>query len=256
MLELREAEGAFKTLQAYLDGAEFSGAPGVVADLFLGYGLSRTCAAPTRPILQAVPAAAPRLPDPAGRRVPAGRSAFRIGGWERTRTGAEYARRSTRSARRSRGDVYQVNLVQHLSAPFRGDPRGLAGARAASAALPTAALRRRLDDRLGLARAPARATATGSGRSRSRARPLRTELAESEKDAAERIMIVDLGATISRGSASRAASTGRAPRGATLAGVSHLVSRVEAGCAPASLAEILAATFPGGSVTGAPRSRP
>ncbi|MGH3071937.1 MAG: hypothetical protein ACRDNB_06665, partial [Gaiellaceae bacterium] len=25
-----------------------------------------------------------------------------------------------------RGDVYQVNLVQHLSAPFAGDPAGLA----------------------------------------------------------------------------------------------------------------------------------
>ena len=28
----------------------------------------------------------------------------------------------------ARGDVYQVNLVQHLSAPFAGDPRALAAA--------------------------------------------------------------------------------------------------------------------------------
>ena len=28
----------------------------------------------------------------------------------------------------ARGDVYQVNLVQHLSAPFSGDPHALAAA--------------------------------------------------------------------------------------------------------------------------------
>ena len=43
-----------------------------------------------------------------------------------------------------------------------------------------------------------------------------------------------------------------APRG--LAGVEHLVSRVEGGCARTSAStELLAAIFPGGSVTGAPK---
>ena len=64
----------------------------------------------------------------------------------------------------ARGDVYQVNLVQHLSAPFEGDPAGLADALA-----PLRPLHPRpldgdgLGDRLRLARALPRAgAATGS----------------------------------------------------------------------------------------------
>ena len=68
-------------------------------------------------------------------------------------------RRSGRCAAAiERGDVYQVNLVQHLSAPFAGDPAGLAErARAARARSTRAARGRRLGDRLGLARALPRA---------------------------------------------------------------------------------------------------
>ena len=55
--------------------------------------------------------------------------AFRIGEWEATWDEAAYgaAVERVRSAIAA-GDVYQVNLVQHLSAPFRGDPAGLAAA--------------------------------------------------------------------------------------------------------------------------------
>src|ERR1700704_6189511 len=48
-------------LEAYLDGEGFFAAEGVVADVFLGYGLS----AALRRTSGAVPAAARRLPDPA-----------------------------------------------------------------------------------------------------------------------------------------------------------------------------------------------
>ena len=95
--------------------------PGLVADLYLGYGLSRAAAARSAPgAARAVPAAAPRLPCPArGRAAPGAPRSFRIGEWERSWTADEYAAgvEAVRAAI-ARGDVYQVNLVQHLSAPF------------------------------------------------------------------------------------------------------------------------------------------
>src|SRR5438876_12017699 len=80
-------------------------------------------------------------------------------------------------------------------------------------------------------------------------------LEESEKDAAEHVMIVDL----ERNDLSRVCVPGTvrwpelmAPR--ALAGVEHLVSRVEGLLREdATLTELLAAAFPGGSVTGAPK---
>jgi para-aminobenzoate synthetase component 1 len=78
---------------------------------------------------------------------------------------------------------------------------------------------------------------------------------DDAKDAAEHTMIVDL----ERNDLARVCEPGtiRWPRlmeQRELAGVTHLVSTVE-GCLreDATLAEILAATFPGGSVTGAPK---
>ena len=81
------------------------------------------------------------------------------------------------------------------------------------------------------------------------------ELRESEKDAAEHVMIVDL----ERNDLSRVSLPGsvRWPElmaTRRLAGVEHMVSTVEGTLRPeAGLAEILEATFPGGSVTGAPK---
>src|SRR5439155_16409230 len=51
------------------------------------------------------------------------------GGWEQSWDEEAYgaAVEAVRHAIAA-GDVYQVNLVQHLSAPFRGDPAGLAAA--------------------------------------------------------------------------------------------------------------------------------
>jgi para-aminobenzoate synthetase component I len=78
---------------------------------------------------------------------------------------------------------------------------------------------------------------------------------DDEKDAAEHTMIVDL----ERNDLSRVCEPGtvRWPRlmeQRELAGVTHLVSTVEGRLRPGvGLAEILAATFPGGSVTGAPK---
>jgi para-aminobenzoate synthetase component 1 len=152
-----------------------------------------------------------------------------------------------------------VNLVQHLSAPFAGDPAGLArslaalrplhprpfvgGGWAIVSASPELFLRRRghvLQTR------PIKGT-----------RPLggRAQLLASEKDAAEHVMIVDL----ERNDLSRVCEPGsiRWPdlmAEHELAGVAHLVTTVEGRLRrEVGLAELLEATFPGGSVTGAPK---
>jgi len=177
-----------------------------------------------------------------------------VGQWERTWAEADYgeAVEAVRVAI-GRGDVYQVNLVQHLAAPFDGSagalagrlgafgPRALAGdGWAVVSASPELFLARR-GRRVWTA--PIKGT-----------RPL-GEHVEGEKDAAEHVMIVDL----ERNDLSRVCEPGsvRWPElmiERELAGVTHLVSTVEGTLREeVGLAELLAATFPGGSVTGAPK---
>jgi para-aminobenzoate synthetase component 1 len=183
-----------------------------------------------------------------------------VGPWEATWTADEHAAAvdAVRAAIRH-GDVYQVNLVQHLSAPFDGSPRTLA-ARLASLsphnreafvgegwAVVTAS------PELFLARRARRVwTEPIKG-----TRPIgeAAELRASVKDAAEHVMIVDL----ERNDLSRVCEPGsvRWPELMAvrpLAGVEHMVSRVEGALREdVGLAELLTATFPGGSVTGAPK---
>jgi para-aminobenzoate synthetase component 1 len=78
-------------------------------------------------------------------------------------------------------------------------------------------------------------------------------LFDSDKDAAEHLMIVDL----LRNDLGRCAAIGSVtvdgPRLLTLPTVHHLVSTVRARVEQASTAELLAAVLPGGSITGAPK---
>ena len=145
MLQLHEADGAFAHLEEWLRGEGFF-APGgehLVADLYLGYGLSaslRRTGLPPPPEPCPLPLARvcrpPRLgmmsnmttveADPATAGVQRG-DAFEIGAWSRTWQEPDHraAVDAVRTAIAS-GDVYQVNLVQHLSAPFAGSPSALA----------------------------------------------------------------------------------------------------------------------------------
>jgi para-aminobenzoate synthetase component 1 len=187
----------------------------------------------------------------------ASESSFRIGEWEASWDPSDHAA-AIEAARAAigRGDVYQVNLVQHLAAPFTGDPRGLAAALAPLAPLhprplvghewaivsasPELFLARR-GDRVWTK--PIKGT-----------RPLGEDV-EDDKDEAEHVMIVDL----ERNDLSRVCEPGsiRWPElmaQRELCGVTHLVSTVEGRLRPGvSLAELLNATFPGGSITGAPK---
>jgi len=266
MLEIRAAAGAFEHVESWLRERGFF-APGgeeLVADLFLGYGLSdviRRGSTPSPPEpCSPVPLAACAV-RPSRYVVSDGnQSEFRIGAWEHTWTTAEYAAAvdGVRDAIQ-RGDVYQVNLVQHLAAPFAGDPRAVA-----------ARLRPIVNDSREPFGGPEWAIVSASpelflarrGR-RVWTMPIKgtlplsspDDLHTSEKDAAEHLMIVDL----ERNDLSRVCEPGsvRWPElmvERPLAGVRHLVSTVEGTLRErVGLAELLAATFPGGSVTGAPK---
>jgi para-aminobenzoate synthetase component 1 len=263
VLELWQADGAFARIEEYLGEAGFfgPGAAGLVADLYLGYGLSKTirrASLPPPPEPCPLPLAACRIhPRAEALRPPGG---FRIGEWTRTWDDADYAAavEAVKDAI-ARGDVYQVNLVQHLSAPFDGVPAGLAGPLASLHPLHPQPLEGdgwaivSASPELFLARRGHRVwTAPIKG-----TRPLGEgdELRESEKDAAEHVMIVDL----ERNDLSRVCEPGSVawPTLMTeqeLAGVTHLVTRVEGRLRDrVGLADLLEAMFPGGSVTGAPK---
>jgi len=183
--------------------------------------------------------------------------AFEIGTWRATWSEDEYADAvDVVRAAIAEGDVYQVNLVQHLEAEFRGDPAGLAAALAPLhpleprplhgdgwsivSASPEVLLSRRGDR---ISTSPIKGT-----------RPAGVSI-DSVKDAAEHVMIVDL----ERNDLSRVARPGsvRWPDVLVereLAGVTHLVAKVEADLREGvSLTELLEAVLPGGSVTGCPK---
>ena len=256
MLELHEPEGALEALEQYLAGELRAG---LVADVYLGYGLAETLRrepwpSPSEPC--PLPVAAARI-RPANASNSLLQAPFRVGDWEPTWSPEDYAAAvgEVRAAI-ARGDVYQVNLVQHLCASFDGDPAGLAAALsplrplhprplagegwAIVSASPELFLARR-GERLWTM--PIKGT-----------RPIGEDV-DDAKDAAEHVMIVDL----ERNDLSRVCRVGsvRWPKlmvQRELAGVTHLVSTVEGRLLPGvGLAEILRATFPGGSITGAPK---
>jgi para-aminobenzoate synthetase component 1 len=257
VLELHEPDGAFEALEAYLE-RELVGREGLVADLYLGYGLSqalRRSATPPPREPCALPLAACRVrPEVVASARP---GSCRVGEWTRSWKDDEYgsAVEAVRAAI-ARGDVYQVNLVQHLSAPFAGDPAALAVAVAPLRPLHPLPL---AGDGWAIVSASPELFLARRGR-RLWTMPIKGtrpagEDVEGAKDAAEHVMIVDL----ERNDLSRVCEHGsvRWPElmaQRELAGVTHLVSTVEGRLRNGvALADVLAATFPGGSVTGAPK---
>jgi para-aminobenzoate synthetase component I len=261
VLEVWSGDDPLAELEAYLGDASFSARDDVVADVFLAYRLGaplRRAPWPDPPEPCRLPLLAARI-HPLAEPTPAP-GPVRIGEWRRSWDDGGYAA-AIEAVQEAigRGDVYQVNLVQHLSAPFGGDPAGIAAGLAALRPLhpgplagdgwaivsgsPELFLARR-GDRVWTK--PIKGT---------RPAGVRGELRESEKDAAEHVMIVDL----ERNDLSRVCEPGSvrwpdlmAER--ELAGVTHMVTTVEGRLrAGVGLAELLGAVFPGGSVTGAPK---
>lgn len=168
------------------------------------------------------------------------------------------------------GDIYQANFTQRFYAEFSGEPltaylalrEVAAGPFSAFLSLPQGEILSLSPERFILADGnflqtePIKGTAARSADS-TRDTELANALAASRKDRAENLMIVDLlrndfGKICQRGSV-------RVPnlfKLQSFANVHHLVSTIT-GQIPDDLefAQVLEATFPGGSITGAPKRR-
>jgi len=174
------------------------------------------------------------------------------------------------------GDAYQVNLSRRLSAacaPGAAVPVALAAALRARAPAPHAALITSADGEGALVgNSPERFLAVAADgaietrpikgtRSRGETpdadRAAAAALAASPKDRAEHVMIVDL----ERNDLGRVCQTGSVGVGSlarvvALPTVFHMVSTVHGRLRPdIGLSALLEATFPGGSITGAPKRR-
>lgn len=168
------------------------------------------------------------------------------------------------------GDIFEVNLSQRFRAPFRGKSDELYLAlRAHNPASYAACIA--CDDGAVLSSSPELFLRVADGRVTTRpikgtiaraARPAEDDAAAqalwlSEKDHAELAMIIDL----ERNDLGRVCRFGSVKvteraRVETFARVHHLVSTVEGALKPETgLADLLRATFPGGSITGAPKVR-
>jgi para-aminobenzoate synthetase component 1 len=176
------------------------------------------------------------------------------------------------------GEIYQANLTRRLEAQFRGDPWSLyRRVRTGDPALFAAYLDLGRSPFTGAQRALASASpepflsvsrdgevetnpikgTRPRGRDRASDRRLTCELLASAKDRAENVMIVD----VLRNDLGRVCRPGtvRVPRLCRLertAAVQHLVSTITGQLASGRDAfDLLAASFPGGSITGAPKIR-
>jgi para-aminobenzoate synthetase component 1 len=165
------------------------------------------------------------------------------------------------------GDAYQVNLARRLSTSFSGDALALAVGLRAAAPAPFGTFLASADGAAFLVgNSPERFLALdGEGGVETRpikgTRPrrpgMREALLAATKDRAEHVMIVDL----ERNDLGRVCKTGSVSveglaRVLELPTVLHLVSTVRGRLrGDVGLARLLEATFPGGSITGAPKRR-
>jgi para-aminobenzoate synthetase component I len=229
-------------LEAALAGAQAS------ARVYIGYG----ACAPSAPEPCRLPLVAYTFDET--ERATGG---FAIGDWTTSWSETEYTHAvEVVRAAIFEGDVYQVNLVQHLAAEFEGDPLALADALAPLRPLQPEPLR---GEGWTIVSASPELLLSKRGRT-IRTSPIKgTRPAgvpvESAKDAAEHVMIVDL----ERNDLSRVCEPGsiRWPElldEQELAGVTHLVATVEGELREGvTLTELLEAVLPGGSVTGCPK---
>lgn len=170
------------------------------------------------------------------------------------------------------GDCYQVNLARHFSAPYSGSPATAFMALAATHSAPFSAYIGLPDNKAVLSFSPESflsMSADGHIRTRpikgtrprhadaARDRQAAAELAASEKDRAENLMIVDL----LRNDLGKCCEPGSITARKLFeleshANVHHLASTVEGQCrAGITPLHVLDACFPGGSITGAPKQR-
>jgi para-aminobenzoate synthetase component 1 len=215
------------------------------------------------PDVRDTPGATYRVPGASGTNRAFSATPWTLGPWTPSWSPAEHAA-AVRAVREAigRGDVYQTNVVGHLTAPYTGDPRpalrrvaSLPGARYGGVlggdgwALATATPETLVEVRAGrVITRPIKGT-------RPATRQGRRELLASRKERAEHVMIVDL----ERNDLSRLPGVGPV-RVDELFAVRRWVDLWQAESvvsAPITgrlgLADLLRAVCPGGSVTGAPK---
>ena len=169
------------------------------------------------------------------------------------------------------GDCYQVNLAQRFSSPYQGNPWQAYLALKSTCPTPFSAYIQLPDGRAVLSHSPERFIQSHDGRVESKPikgtrprgatieqdRALAEELLNSEKDRAENLMIVDL----LRNDLGRNCITGsvKVPKLfhlETYANVHHMVSTVVGEVDhPSHAINVFQESFPGGSITGAPKVR-
>lgn len=185
---------------------------------------------------------------------------------------AEYESKVARIVEHIRaGDIFQANLTQPFDVDFDGEPRALFARLCAISPVPYAAYVATGDGLAVLSSSPEEFLVADGRTVRTRpikgtrprhADPVRdaallAELLESEKDRAELAMIVDLMRNdLGKVAAVGSVAVGPFPEHASFAQVHHLFATVTARLrAGISTGELLRATFPGGSITGAPKLR-
>ena len=170
------------------------------------------------------------------------------------------------------GDIFQANLSQRFSAPFDGSALALYRRIRARSAAPLAAYLDHGDVQL-LSASPERFLRLDAASGAVETRPIKgtrprgeeltsdaalaADLVASEKDRAENVMIVDLLRNdLARVSAPGSIDVPTLCRLESHPTVHHLVSTVTGTLrAGRDVLDLLAATFPGGSITGAPKLR-
>ncbi len=221
-------------------------------------------------VLEALPGADPARVDESAAIVaaalaaPAGAQPYRCGPFSADASGAQHAAAVTAALGHIRdGDIFQANVCRGLEAGFEGDPLDLfcAGHEtlrprfAAFLRLPGGAvaslspelyLRRTGDEVLS---SPIKGTAPGSSDP--------AALHASAKNRAENVMIVDLMRNdLSRTCVPGSVRAPATPRVEAHTGVHHLVADVHGRLRPGlDDADLLRASFPPGSCTGAPKIR-
>ncbi len=192
--------------------------------------------------------------------------------WQSNMSAAEYTQRITRIHEYLRaGDCYQINLAQRFAAEFIGDPwQAYIALREANQAPFSAWLN--VPGGVVLSLSPERFLQTDSNGmvetrpikgTRPRSQDIQKDksaadaLLMSAKDQAENLMIVDLLRNdLSRVCAAGSVSVPELFKIESFNAVHHLVSTVRGKLAPTQTPlSLLAAAFPGGSITGAPKIR-
>ena len=196
---------------------------------------------------------------------------FSIEQWQSNMTQAEYCAKFAQVQEYLRsGDCYQINLTQRFSSPYQGSEWQAYCLLEKSNSAPFSAFIRLAQGAI-LSVSPERFLQVNQGKIETKpikgTRPrgktpehdaqLAAELAAAEKDQAENLMIVDL----LRNDVGRVAKPGTVSVPKlfdieSFPAVHHLVSTIEAQLDEGySMYDLLRASFPGGSITGAPKIR-